>query len=415
MKFNFFFYLWAILLVVCTGCGDIDNDLHSSSPKNHESEQTRAEIFDESDFRSTLKERRAIAQWLSKNATLEDIEVIHRAVEKAVDHGLDEVCFLSEFISANPSVNKIFREKSSTISQAFRAESFSNEKGSQPEPIIGIINNNEYLQIYWPYSDDWDHQTMPVVAYAPEDINATSGTGFRSASTKIESVTIDEEYCKTHPVLIINESEVGYSEIPNFSNGEQMSANGVFYSPRNIDAISNASDNSTVRTVYLGKIKATKHYDGLFGGGSEFIFTIGRLSNTDLTCVEDTTLCQPIICKIKKDVRRRDKDKWVDVHSIAVSDWQKNLNNVAFLVVEEDGGKEDKSKDFKLNVEWESHKYNFDVSLKYKHKDDFIGEKTYLRSFIFSTLNNLGDKNWHEDTSGSLYWTLPYAEGTTLY
>lgn len=34
------------------------------------------------------------------------------------------------------------------------------------------------LQIYWPYSENWDGKTPPVIVYAPDNADALTAEGF---------------------------------------------------------------------------------------------------------------------------------------------------------------------------------------------------------------------------------------------
>lgn len=110
----------------------------------------------------------------------------------------------------------------------------SQYKSSTIETSTFHLYINDYIQIYWPYSENWDGTTAPVFVYAPENIHSLSGTGYVVGGSKgsIRTVSVNEEYCRTHPVWIINESEIPYSNLPNFAKGETISKDGVYYAQR---------------------------------------------------------------------------------------------------------------------------------------------------------------------------------------
>ena len=69
------------------------------------------------------------------------------------------------------------------------------------------------LQIYWPYSEDWDGKAMPVITFNPEESSGDaylrrqddSNVGFLreqlpNGAWIVKEVTVDEEYARNHPV-----------------------------------------------------------------------------------------------------------------------------------------------------------------------------------------------------------------------
>lgn len=133
---------------------------------------------------------------------------VHDAVSKSVECGLDEVYYLKEAIGGG---TKICSET--------RFTRFIYDKLSRFNDNNAVKYINEYwtntsdqdrLQIYWPYSENWDGVTTPIVACQYQ------GYVIAENGQIIEGITFVEEYAKTHPVWIINLSPVNYSELPDF-------------------------------------------------------------------------------------------------------------------------------------------------------------------------------------------------------
>lgn len=374
-------------------------------------------------FLSTLEQRKTIAEWLAKNYTLKDAQKVHQAVTKAHSLGLDEVFFLRELSTTIPSANKITNDMPTELSRKF-SEEYSNppirESSSVSSANIGFQHIlNEYLQIYWPYSENWDMHTTPIIVYAPDNINSLTATGYKGieSGTILSPMTIDEKYCETHPVWIINESETPYSDIPNFNLGEVHSSDGVLYSAaaKNISRLDSTKLEpiAPVMTLKLGKVKSTKNHDSFLAGGSEYEFHFAYLKNTNLSCEADTSKCERTVARIRETFSRSEiKSKTTkELNSIAISDWNENLKEIVLKVIETDPGGKNKTFDAKVILTWKGKDYGFDVSIPFTNRDDEIGEREYTRNYIRSTNNKLEDGSWVWDYSDGVYWTLPYQIG----
>lgn len=399
-------------------------DLNFSTPIEFEGTTRSLDINGENFQRSTLTERVRIAQWFAQNYTLEEAQRIHNAITEAVNQGLDEVYFLREYTSLSASLNKISQEAPSTTSKRMSKVREEIQKNYQQQKINSSSELSfyeifdEYLQIYWPYSDNWDGQTAPVIVYAPENINDLKAYGYRVGNDFgiLKTVLVNEEYCQTHPVWIINESETAYSDLPNFNNGERISRKGIYFSTPNVNTNyrdTTYQETEGIMTLKLGKVKSTKNHDSWVAGGSEYSFRFGYLANTNLTCEADTSNCDKLLSKIRVTFKRGEIKSGVEkeMNSVAVSEWPLNLYDVVLKVVEEDPGKENQTYDTKVSITWRSKDYGFDISIPFGNHDDEIGEKRYTRDFIRSTNNKSAPGVWEWDNSDGLYWTLPYKIG----
>lgn len=81
-------------------------------------------------------------------------------------------------------------------------------------------------------------------------------------------------------------------------------------------------------------------------------------------------------------IKRRDKGKNVPVNAIMMTDFTNQMDKIAFLVTEDDGGTVTSWK-CAATVKVESKSYGFDLDLPYRDKDDIVwrGQLTadYLR------------------------------------
>ena len=144
------------------------------------------------------------------NLDPEICQEVHRAVRKSVECGLDEIYYLKEAIGGG---TKICDDETFTRFIDDKLSKFSDNKA------VKYINeywvntaDQDRLQIYWPYSENWDGVTTPIVACQYQ------GYVIAENGQIIEGITFAEEYTKKHPVWIINLSPVAYSELPTFDN-----------------------------------------------------------------------------------------------------------------------------------------------------------------------------------------------------
>ena len=424
-----------LMMAACSQTEEPDIDLSVS-------QQTTRATDEDPFFSTTLQNRMDIAIWLAKNYTLEEAQRIHNAVQRSHSLGLDEMYYLKEFVSESPSSNKVIQEEPSEVSRKLRSEllngSFVEESGIStqefnPRPALF---NHDRLNIYWPYSENWDGITTPVVVYAPQNLSDLRAIGYiyNKNTKKLMLTHVDEQFCERHPVWIITESETPYSNLPNFAKGENVSADGILYStnsvpsignnppvPQPIDSLSHSNFRGPINTVRLGYVRSEKNHDSWLAGGSEYVFRFVSLKNTNLSCESDTSKCIPDLARTKitftrKEIKHRTQK---ELNAIAVSDWPESLENIVMTLIEEDGGNKEYKYEASITVTWEDKKYGIDVSIPYRNLDDNIAERTYSRDFIISTNNYLGkdedgNAKWAEDNSDGVYWTLPYKIGYVL-
>lgn len=412
--------IW-ILLVLITSCTSIEEP----GVKDETSSQTatRSLSLEDPHEHSTMAQREAIALWFANNYSLLEAKRVHMAITSAVANGLDEILYLKEYASPNPSSNKISKEGISETSKAF-AEEFgrvSEASGSAKANSFGSstfpVTDNEYLQIYWPNSDDWDGSSTPVFVYAPENVNTLRTYGYQvNLAGRPKKILVDEAYCEQHPVWIINESETPFKHIPNFNKGEYKSSNGTVYSQA-LGPIGGGSfdfeEQEIATTVRIGTVKSTKQHDSWICGGSEYVFRFGTFENTSLTCIADTSKFEPLVSTTKISFTRKEIKKGItkELNAIAVSHWPKKLQEVAMLLVEEDPGKDNQSFDVNLGFSWKDFKFSMAISVPFKNHDDEIARRIYAREFILSSNNQDDNGDWMPDTSDGVYWTLPVKRG----
>lgn len=255
------------------------------------------------------------------------------------------------------------------------------------------------LQIYWPYSEDWDGKTMPVITFAPEEETQscsviTEGSGSNvgflreqlpNGSWIAKEVVVDEEYARTHPVWVINRNEDASYMTPQMIE--------ALYPERAFSVKTRA--NSDSKTLVLKEFKAHRNYDSWFAGGSEFFVKCGALSGFTAKTEDELKLYSPSVTDMMINVKRKYVGTTLRFNTIVVSEWTPQLEECVFLMIEDDGGKQTSWKASGL-VKIKSKSYGFEVDLPFRRNDDLVW-RGKLSSYYFEKYN--GKPNRFGDVS----------------
>lgn len=181
------------------------------------------------------------------------IKEIYDAVSRSVDCGLDEVYFFREALGED---SKVFA-KQSNVGRLLKAklEAFpDNDAVKYINEFWGNYADKDRFQIYWPYSENWDGKTMPKFA-AKSVVYSVSESGL----LVIEDMLTDE-YAKKNPVLVINDSPIRYSEIPDFAVTNYVKQDKIttIYYPtykygENIENVSNYLTNNDIDSYFANR------------------------------------------------------------------------------------------------------------------------------------------------------------------
>lgn len=362
-----------------------------------------------------------IAQLMTSIPLTEEIvSEVFFATQNGLENGIEESYYFADVLSATSakSANKVsVRKNSPTLGQEIRLALSKTRTTNQVDTDLLQFGN---YQIYWPYSENWDGKTLPVITFVPENENQSWNYGYKQTENGVETVVVDEEYMESNPVWIINKADFSYEDLPNFNNNEHVK-NGVYYCPRKVIAPPNTHkqgpakvEGIPVYTVYLGKLMSSKQYDSIWAGGSEFAIQMGAIEKVQITSKEQLYSTSPEITYFKVTRSRKDirKKRWAELGVILSSDWYPNENNAGFCIYEEDQG-ETETFDMSLSVNINGKDESFTIKMPFGSGDDMIYKTVYSKNFIFST-NNMNGDTPVVHSSGEVYWTLPFKVGKTI-
>ncbi|MBP5382763.1 MAG: hypothetical protein J6Y45_05365, partial [Bacteroidales bacterium] len=80
-------------------------------------------------------------------------------------------------------------------------------RGNSPDKLLRLLSKTDF-QLYWPYSDQWDGKTFPVITFDPGS-GAETNYGYRisignDGQRIIDSVFVDEALAAEVPVWVFN-------------------------------------------------------------------------------------------------------------------------------------------------------------------------------------------------------------------
>ncbi len=247
--------------------------------------------------RKKLREAALVVTNMTKNKNLNKL-VFNEVNQKR--NGLYRVGFLDLFSSEQTkSVSKVRNEQLNFLSEfensAIKLYDKDNLKSgdveidpnSSVEELITFLKDNN-INMYWPYSQNWDGNEIPTITYQPFD-NDEENEGFifrsselKSASTDIyEKVLVDDDYAWNKPTIIIDVDGNVTGLEPGSGSGGNSSASTTSVNDGNFD----------VNKIFICRVKTNgKNFRGLFGGENYITFYRAgeELTNNDRPVVGQT-------------------------------------------------------------------------------------------------------------------------------
>ncbi len=263
------------------------------------------------------------------------------------------------------------------LSQAVAARygTKAGEGGVDADTFLSALTESD-VQIYWPYSDRWEGAGSPVITFDPED-HSDKNVGFvTEADGTVRSVIVDEKMAQERPVWVVNRNddssyrslELLRREDPDWGTGGGL-----------ITVKADADDG--IRTLVLRSFKANRSYDSWFAGASEFFVKCGCVENFTAKTLDDLSLYSPSITDFMIVVKRSQVGTEIPFNAVLVSEWTEQLDNVAFMITEDDGGKRTTWK-CNTKVTVKSKTYGFDIEIPLNSSDDIVWRGQLSRRYI---------------------------------
>lgn len=368
---------------------------------------------------------------LSNRLDLKAFKDIHKSVSKTKEIGLDEITYAKELFS-----NDVTKFNKAPVAKNL-LKSFSKERKALMSmgPLGGVENPPklidetgpivfEYLspaeimalniQFYWPNHENWDGETLPLVAVASDDdvLTAYKEISDVKGNRKVVPVLMTEEDAESIPVLIIGNEEIDYSTVIDKNVIFLSGNNGGTLIPPAPVAPPPVDTQRDIYTLYLGKFRAENLHEPWAKGGPEFIIQFSGTQDFEMKSIADTVRFKNLTSKIKYVIsltrKEAKKKKWYDfgLSKPLLTAWVPELVFGHLFMHEEDGGSLQDLK-FNLGGDYKGVKFGVDGTFKFKKGDDFIVSMSLHKDFLLSTGNGYHNGNWRVYESAGVYYTLP--------
>ena len=124
-----------------------------------------------------------------------------------------------------------------------------------------------------------------------------------------------------------------------------------------------------------------RHYDSWFGGASEFFIKSGAVDGFKASKDEDLKNYSPSLTDFMVVVRRSQLGKKVPFNAILLTNFTDQMEKIAFMVIEDDGGTVTSWKCSAV-VKYNSKQYGFELEIPYKDKDDVVWRGQLTRNYF---------------------------------
>lgn len=262
------------------------------------------------------------------------------------------------------------------------------------DDLMELLASSGY-QLYWPYSDSWDGESYPVITFDP-GYGAESNYGYELApgpdgAMIVDTLEVTEAMAMTRPVWVLNSnSDAAFTPLELFTKGSAVASRHPSLSrghgrprPCNPLAVSASAEPlaSRPRKLLLRSFKMLRNFDSWFGGASEFFVKCGCVDGFSATSDAEVRLFSPNVTDFMIVVKRRDVGRDIPYEAILVTNFTNQMDNVAFFIMEDDGGTRTNWK-CDLTLKIQSKSYGVTVDIPYNEKDDIVWRGQLSRQFF---------------------------------
>lgn len=343
---------------------------------------------------------------LLSNIPLDDVHLneVHNAVSSSSGNGYDEEYTMRDlFTRPGSGVGDVevrsaraYDNPLKDLIEDYLRKTPMVKSGSSPDPdaYLAALTDSD-IQIYWPYSESWDGEQMPIITFDPEDGSEVNigykiikdDDGFR----RVEEVVVDEEVAMTQPVWVVNRNtDAGYKtlEMLRKENPEWGEGGGnIVIRPQ--QSSRDSKDGGVSRSLLLKEFTMKRNYDSWFAGASEFFVKVGAVEDFYASTEAELRLYSPTVTDFLVVVRRNQVGVPVPFNAILVSEWTDQVDQCAFMIVEDDGG---------TLTQWictalvrvQSKSYGIEISIPCNSRDDIVWRGQLSRKWLEANSNLKG-------------------------
>ena len=324
----------------------------------------------------------------------EQLDEVYDAARASAANGYDEEYRMQElFAEPGCGVGDVGGTKADTYSKPLREllkEAVYATKASggleDPDAWLDALSASD-IQIYWPFSDQWNGDAKPVITFDPGG-DATQNEGYiLEADGSVTKVLVTEEMAREQPVWVVNRnSDADYKTLEMLRREDPGWGQGG-------GSLVVTKGDAPLRTLVLRSLKARRNFDSWLAGAAELFVKMAKVENFKASTEAELRLYDPAITDFMVVVRRGQKGKEVELNTVLVSEWSEQLSSCGLMIIEDDGGTQTSWKCSAV-VKYKSQSYGFEVDLPFRTRDDIVWRGSLTRSFVERNSGkpvNLGD------------------------
>lgn len=249
------------------------------------------------------------------------------------------------------------------------------------------------IQIYWPYSENWDGDGFPVITFDPDD-GGTTNVGYQlttdaDGNRVVEEVIVDEEMAMQRPVWVVNrndDSEYTSLEMLRMQEPEWGGGGGeIIVRPKlahlGSKTVIEGKSGTELKTLVLKDFTMHRNFDPWFAGASEFFVKVGSVDGFSASTEAELKLYSPSVTDFMIVVKRKYVGEPQNFNAVLVSDWTEQLTHCALIITEDDGGTKTSWKCSAV-VKIKSKSYGFEIDLPINTRDDIVWRGQLSRKYI---------------------------------
>lgn len=399
-KIEFLKGIFPVVLAVASACEVVDNDMEKHVDAQNDSSYV------------ALQEVASILSAVPLEG--EHLYEVHSAVTSSSGNGYDEEYTVRDMFSVpgkgvgenQTRSTKIYDNPlKSLIENHVRSEAFTKSAGEarNAEDFLNALMSSD-IQIYWPFSEDWDGSALPVITFDPED-GSEVNIGYRievddDGSRRIREIAVDEDLARRNPVWVVNRNEdAEYTSLEILRREDENWGEGggaIILEPQSVSPSAvrsktddGAGDEAGGKALILKEFTMKRNYDSWFAGASEFFVKVGSVEDFTATTEAEMKLYIPAVTDFMIVVKRSQVGKPQPFNAVLVSDWTDQMLNCAFLITEDDGG---------TRTDWNctalvrvaSKSYGVEMKIPFNSRDDIVWRGQLAAKWLQANSNVVG-------------------------
>ena len=324
----------------------------------------------------------------------EHLDEVYDAVSSSSGHGYDEEYRLTDLFAApgagvgdSPQTRATkaggYARPLRDLLTHYLSEKYGTKAGAADvERYINALSESD-MQIYWPYSEEWNGQDFPIVTFDP-GYGAEANYGYEvridsRGAHVVDSVIVTEQVARERPVWVINRNDdAAFTPFELFEE-----------SPATKATKDKGQSDAKEYILSIRDIKMLRNYDSWFGGASEFFIKTGAVDGFKATKDYDLKNYSPSLTDLMVVIKRSQLNRKVPFNALLLTNFTEQMEKIAFMVIEDDGGTTTSWKCSAV-VKYSSKSYGFELEIPYKDKDDIVWRGQLTRNYFQNVFDKGG-------------------------